>query len=58
MSYIFCNCYEFIQSLNNQNVLNVTNITYMFYNCMEFNKPLNNWNVLNVINMEDMFCAS
>ena len=45
MSYMFYNCKEFNQPLNNWDVSNVEDMSYMFYNCKEFNQPLNKWNI-------------
>ena len=45
MSYMFYNCKEFNQPLNNWDVSNVDDMSYMFYNCKESNQPLNKWNI-------------
>jgi surface protein len=55
MTFVFANCTNFNQPLNNWNVENVNNMGSMFANCTNFNQPLNNWNVRNVRHMTSMF---
>ncbi len=55
MRFMFLDCRDFNQPLNNWKVDNVTNMMGVFAKCYAFNQPLDKWKVDNVTNMMGMF---
>ncbi len=55
MNYMFLDCDNFNQPLNNWDVSNVESMQSMFARCVKFNQPLDNWNTKNLKNCTNMF---
>ena len=55
MGWMFVDCDNFNQPLNNWDVSSVVNMSEMFAHCYNFNQPLNNWDVSSVTDMNGVF---
>lgn len=54
-SFMFNECVNFNQSINNWDVSNITNMVAMFHGCTSFNQPLNSWDVSSVTTLSQIF---